>query len=178
MKKNLIFFVIFLSFISCENDFEKVKLINKDLKIPVGVTDNFILKYSDSASIKAVLESPINIDYTNQPFPYSEFPEGLKIEFFDPFNGSTTVRSDYGIVFYKTRMVSLEGNVKIISPDGSSIESSQIYWDPDQEWLFTEKNIVFSGEDYEIRAKKMDADRSFKLLKTGQLNGNFLFEDK
>jgi hypothetical protein len=23
----------------------------------------------------------------------------------------------------------------------------------------------------------MDADRSFKLLKTGQLNGNFLFED-
>ena len=75
-------------------------------------------------------------------------------------------------------MVSLEGNVKIISPDSTSIESSQVYWDPDLEWLFTEKNIVFSGNDYKIRANKMDADRSFKLLKTGQLNGNFLFEDK
>ena len=85
--------------------------------------------------------------------------------------------SDYGIVYYKTRMVSLEGNVKIISPDSTSIESSQVYWDPDLEWLFTEKNIVFSGNDYKIRANKMDADRSFKLLKTGQLNGNFLFED-
>ena len=74
-------------------------------------------------------------------------------------------------------MVSLEGNVKIISPDSTSIESSQVYWDPDLEWLFTEKNIVFSGNDYKIRANKMDADRSFKLLKTGQLNGNFLFED-
>ena len=74
-------------------------------------------------------------------------------------------------------MVSLEGNVKIVSPDGSSILSPQIYCDPDEEWLFTEKNIVFSGNDYDIRASKLDADKSFKLLKTGQLNGNFLFED-
>tara|TARA_B100001175_G_scaffold146289_1_gene124092 strand:+ start:2887 stop:3420 length:534 start_codon:yes stop_codon:yes gene_type:complete len=171
------YFFIFFIFFSCENNFEDVKLINKDSKIPVGISDNFILKYSDSASLKAVLESPKNIDFTNQAFPYSEFPEGLKIEFFDLYSGSTTVKADYGIVYYKTRMVSLEGNVKIISPDSTSIESSQVYWDPDLEWLFTEKNIVFSGNDYKIRANKMDADRSFKLLKTGQLNGNFLFED-
>ena len=123
------------------------------------------------------LENLKNIDYTNQLFPYSEFPNGLKIEFFDANEGSTVVSSDYGIVYYETKIVSLEGNVKILSPDGSSIFSSQIYWDPDEEWLFTEKNIVFSGEDYNIKASKLDADRSFKLLKTGQLNGNFLFED-
>ena len=29
-----------------------------------------------------------------------------------------------------------------------------------------------------IRAQKMDADRSFKLLKTGKLDGSFIFEDK
>ena len=74
-------------------------------------------------------------------------------------------------------MVSLEGNVKILSPDGASILSPQIYWDPDEEWLFTEKNIVFSGNDYDINASKFDADKSFSLLSTGQLNGNFLFED-
>ena len=28
-----------------------------------------------------------------------------------------------------------------------------------------------------LDASKLDADKSFKLLKTGQLNGNFLFED-
>ena len=55
-------------FFSCENNFEDVKLINKDSKIPVGVSDNFILKYSDSASLKAVLESPKNIDFTKIEF--------------------------------------------------------------------------------------------------------------
>ena len=39
------------------------------------------------------------------------------------------------------------------------------------------KNIVFSGNDYDINASKFDADKSFSLLRTGQLNGNFLFED-
>ena len=169
--------IIVISSLSCENNFQEVLEINKKNKIPVGVTDNFILKYTDSAKVKAVLESPINIDFTNQPFPYSEFPDGLKIEFFDSYSGSTIVSSDYGVLYYQTKIVSLEGNVKIISPDGSSILSSQIYWDPDEEWLFTEKNIVFSANDYDIRATKLDADKSFKLLKTGQLNGNFLFED-
>ena len=54
----------------------------------------------------------------------------------------------------------------------------KFFWDPDQEWLFTEEKIVFSSNDYNIRAEKMDADRSFKLLKTGKLDGSFLFEDQ
>ena len=57
------------------------------------------------------------------------------------------------------------------------IKSSQIYWDPEQEWLFTEEDIVFSSNEYDINANKLDADRSFTLLKTGQLSGNFLFDD-
>ncbi len=177
MKNFTILYLILIFISSCESNFNEIKQINKKLKIPVGVTDNFILKYSDSANIKAILESPKNLDFTNQLFPYSEFPNGLKIEFFDNNEGSTIVSSDYGIVYYETKIVSLEGNVKILSSDGSSILSPQIYWDPDEEWLFTEKNIVFSAEDYNIKASKLDADRSFKLLKTGQLNGNFLFED-
>tara|TARA_B100001113_G_scaffold24456_1_gene17880 strand:- start:6507 stop:7043 length:537 start_codon:yes stop_codon:yes gene_type:complete len=177
LKRFYNIYLISLVFFSCESNFNEIKQINKNYKIPVGITDNFILKYSDSANIKAVLESPKNYDYTNQLFPYSEFPDGLKIEFFDPNEGNTIVSSDYGIVYYETKIVSLEGNVKILSADGSSILSPQIYWDPDEEWLFTEENIVFSGKDYNIRASKLDADRSFKLLKTGQLNGNFLFED-
>lgn len=151
--------------------------INKYSKIPAAVTENFNLKYTDSAVVKAVLNSPLNVDYTNQTFPYSEFPEGLNIRFYENKDDSTNVSANYGIVYYKTKIVSLRGNVVIQSADGSKIKSSQIYWDPEQEWLFTEEDIVFSSNEYDINANKLDADRSFKLLKTGQLNGNFLFDD-
>tara|TARA_B100000575_G_scaffold291597_1_gene297921 strand:+ start:1139 stop:1615 length:477 start_codon:yes stop_codon:yes gene_type:complete len=154
-----------------------VKSINIESKVPAGLTENFNLRYSDSARIRAILNSPKNIDFTNQDFPFSEFPDGLEIEFFDKNNQNTFIQSNYGIVYHLTKMVSLSGNVKIISSDGSSIESEQIYWDPVQEWLFTDKDVILSGDDYKIQANTLDADRSFKLLKTGQLNGNFLFDD-
>ena len=154
-----------------------VKSINIESKVPAGLTENFNLRYSDSARIRAILNSPKNIDFTNQDFPYSEFPDGLEIEFFDKNNQNTFIKSNYAIVYHLTKMVSLSGNVKIISSDGSSIESEQIYWDPVQEWLFTDKDVILSGDDYKIQANTLDADRSFKLLKTGQLNGNFLFDD-
>ena len=99
------------------------------------------------------------------------------IRFYENKNDSTNVSASYGIVYYKTKIVSLKGNVVIKSAGGSKIKSSQIYWDPEQEWLFTEEDIVFSSNEYDINANKLDADRSFKLLKTGQLNGNFLFDD-
>ena len=126
---------------------------------------------------KPLIEKYSNIDFTNQSFPYSEFPNGLEIEFYDEIEGTTTVSSDYGIVYYQTRIVSLEGNVTIKSPDSSFVKSEQIYWDPEQEWLFSEKKVLFSSDDYTIRAKRLDADRSFKLLKTGKLDGNFLFTE-
>ena len=162
---------------SCKNDYESIIDINKYTKIPAAVTENFNLKYTDSAMVKAVLNSPLNLDYTNQIFPYSEFPEGLNIRFYENKDDSTNVSANYGIVYYKTKIVSLKGNVVIQSTDGSKIKSSQIYWDPEQEWLFTEEDIVFSSNEYDINASKLDADRTFKLLKTGQLNGNFLFDD-
>ena len=175
--RSLVLLLAIINF-SCESYFDDVKKINIEELIPAGKTENFVLRYTDSANLKAILKSPLNIDYTNQSFPYSEFPNGINIEFFDLKEGSTKVSANYAIVYYRTKIVSLVGNVVIESPDSSYVKSDQIFWDPDQEWLFTEEKIVFSSNDYNIRAEKMDADRSFKLLKTGKLDGNFLFEDQ
>lgn len=176
MFRVILFILITLNF-SCKNDLNSIIDINKFSKTPAAITENFVLKYTDSAQTRAILDSPLNIDYTNQKFPYSEFPEGLNIKFYENQGDSTNISADYGIVYYKTKMVSLVGSVTIETSDGNKIKSSQIYWDPEQEWLFTEENIVFSSDEYDINAKMLDADRSFKLLKTGQLNGNFLFDD-
>ena len=176
MLRLILFFLITLNF-SCKNDLNSIIDINKFSRSPAAITENYVLKYTDSALTRAILDSPLNVDYTNQKFPYSEFPDGLNIKLYENEGDSTNISSDYGIVYYKTKMVSLVGSETIESSDGNKIKSSQIYWDPEQEWLFTEENIIFSSDEYDINAKMLDADRSFKLLKTGQLNGNFLFDD-
>ena len=170
--------LIFFCFISCEDNFQEIKKINNYTNVPIGVAENIKLIYTDSAKVKAILTSPLNNDFTNQLFPYSEFPDGVKITFFDNKNQETTVKSDYAIAYNKTNIVDLVGNVVINTHDGSVLKTSQIYWDPEQEWLFTEKKFTFKNIDYDISAIRLDANRSFTIFNSGELEGQVVIEDK
>ena len=176
MNKILLsFFTLFV--ISCNNDFVEIKEINNISDLPVGVAENINLVYTDSAKVKAILKSPMNIDFTNLKFPYSEFPNGVKITFFDDNKNETFVSSNYAVTYNKTNIVDLIGNVLIELSDGSVLKTSQLFWDPEQEWLFTEQNFTFKNDDYDIKANRLDANRQFTIFNTGKLDGNLTIEE-
>ena len=174
-----IFSILLLIFIlGCDDNFQEIKNINSKYSFPVGETENLKLIYTDSAKVKAILYSSLNLDFTNQVFPYSEFPNGVEITFFDKENNQTIVKSDYAITYNKTNIVNLVGNVIINNYDGSELKTNQLYWDPEQEWLFSEEKFTFKNTDYDITAKRLDANRSFSIVNTGKLDGKVLVEDK
>ena len=79
----LVFSFYFL--FACNDNFQEIKEINNYETFPLGVAENVKLIYTDSAKVKAILTSPLNKDYTNQKFPYSEFPIGIKIKFYEKY---------------------------------------------------------------------------------------------
>ena len=168
---------IFIFLLSCEDNFQEIQNINSKNILPIGVTENLKLIYTDSAKVKAILYSDLNKDFTNQSFPYSEFPDGVKITFYDNDLNETIVTSDYAITYNKTNIVNLIGNVVINNFDGSELKTKQLYWDPEQEWLFTEEKFSFKNIDYDIIASRLDANRSFTIFNTGKLDGKVLVED-
>ncbi len=168
---------IFIFLLSCEDNFQEIQNINSKNILPIGITENLKLIYTDSAKVKAILYSDLNKDFTNQSFPYSEFPEGVKITFYDNDLNETIVTSDYAITYNKTNIVNLIGNVVINNFDGSELKTKQLYWDPEQEWLFTEEKFSFKNIDYDIIANRLDANRSFTIFNTGKLDGKVLVED-
>ena len=170
-------FFIFIFLLSCEDNFQEIQNINSKNILPIGITENLKLIYTDSAKVKAILYSDLNKDFTNQNFPYSEFPEGVKITFYDNDLNETIVTSDYAITYNKTNIVNLIGNVVINNFDGSELKTKQLYWDPEQEWLFTEEKFSFKNIDYDIVASRLDANRSFTIFNTGKLDGKVLVED-
>ena len=162
---------------NCTDQFSAVQQMNRFDEIPVGITEELHLIYSDSAQIEAELIAPINIDYTNQNFPYSEFPQGLDATLFGNRGEVTYVRSDYGIYYPKTEIIDLRGNVEISDNTGTKLNTNQLYWDAGQEWLFTEKNFTFTNASYDIKAVRLDANRSFRKLMTGMISGNIQVKD-
>ena len=167
-----------ITFTNCTDQFSAVQQMNKFDEIPVGITEELHLIYSDSARIEAELIAPINIDYTNQDFPYSEFPQGLDATLHGNRGEVTYVRSDYGIYYPKTEIIDLRGNVEISDNTGTRLNTNQLYWDASQEWLFTEKNFTFTNASYDIEAVRLDANRSFRKLMTGMISGNIQVKDE
>ena len=163
-------------FFSCEDSTSTLKQINRFNENPVGIAYDIKMTYTDSAKVKAILTAPVNLDYTHLSFKYSEFPDGLKIIFYNDQDKENIVVANYGILYNQTKIVDLKGNVILFSHDGSRLETDQMYWDAEKEWLFTERPFDFENEDYDLEAIRLDTNKEFSKFQTGKLTGTIAVE--
>jgi len=177
INKTLVIIAI-TTFFSCDDSSTLLKQINTFNENPVGIAYNINMTYTDSASIKARLEAPVHLDFSHLSFKYSEFPDGLKVIFYNEQNQENTVYADYGILYNQTKIVDLQGNVVLLSYDGSRLETDQMYWDAEKEWLFTEKPFLFQNNDYNLAANRLDTNKEFSKFQTGKLSGTIAVEEK
>ena len=176
LKNGVLAFAVIL--FSCDDGSSTLKQINQFNENPVGIAYDIHMTYTDSAEVKAILTAPLNLDYTHLSFKYSEFPEGLKIIFYNNNNEENTVVADYGILYNQTKIVDLQGNVVLLSDDGSRLETSQMYWDSEKEWLFTEQPFTFKNINYDMAAIRLDTNKEFSKFQTGNLTGTMLVKEQ
>ena len=177
LKNGVSAFAVIL-FFSCDDGSSTLKQINQFNENPVGIAYDIHMTYTDSAEVKAILTAPLNLDYTHLSFKYSEFPEGLKIIFYNNNNEENTVVADYGILYNQTKIVDLQGNVVLLSYDGSRLETSQMYWDSEKEWLFTEQPFTFKNINYDMAAIRLDTNKEFSKFQTGNLTGTMSVKEQ
>src|SRR5690606_19838609 len=147
-------------FFSCADNYKRVgdEAIKKIF--PSGVAEDFTLASSETDSdvvndgegvvasrIVAILKSPISNDFDNLDFPYRTFPEGLIVEFYDDQGVKSTVTADYAIIYSYTNLVDLQGNVVIATSDGKKLETSQLYWDRADDWIFTQRKFKYTNPE-------------------------------
>ncbi len=119
------------------------------------------------------------LDYTNKSFPYREFPDGVEVEFFDEKNKKNTVTADYGIVYELTKLIDLQGNVVILTADSTKLEASQIFWDQDRSWIFTDKpnTIRFPDGSY-TEDLGFDSNQDFSNFRSRTNTGIQIIEEE
>lgn len=167
----LLFILLSFSLFSCESKFKEIQQINKVTFFPAGEAENMRLQYIDSGRVKAILLSPTMLDYSNVKYPFTEFPKGIHLTFFDADNNKNTVVADYAISYTKTELIDLQGNVVITTHDGKKLESDQLYFDQKNEWFFTEGKYKAStdkenftkgvGIDFDSKLKTVKATNSY-----------------
>ncbi len=156
-------------FFSCNNNLKEMQDTSITKNEPIGVAENIHLKYTDSGKVKAILKSPIMYDYSNREFAYNEFPDGVYLELIEDGKKNIVV-ADYGIVYNKTSIIDLQGNVKITTHENDTLFAEQLYFDERKEWLFTNKPVKFRTGSDVTYGNGFDSDKGFKNTEVLEIN--------
>lgn len=168
---NIFILVSVIAFSSCEGNFKEVQKSTFAEFTPSGEADDFNLKYTDSGRITSILVSPKMLDYATVDYPFTEFPKGISVTFFDAKGKKTFVRSDYAVTYKNTDVIDLQGNVKISNETGQVMETEQLYFDQKSEWFFTEKKFKFTDPKGVSYGEGIDFSKDFKIMNSQKISG-------
>lgn len=164
-------------FFSCKNNFNEVQKIGVSEDQPIGVAEHINLKHTNSGKVTANLISPKMLDFTNRPFGYNEFPDGVVLHMYDENNLKSTVIADYAISYKETGLIDMQGNVVLSSHKKDTLFAEQLYYDQKREWLFTNQPVTFrQGRDL-INGNGFDSDSKFKEAQVLEIDGIITLEE-
>ena len=161
-------FLLFFNF-SCTT--ESPQLNYSERKTPVSIAKNFTMTYTDSMTTKSFVSGKIHYDFTNDILNYSEFFEDVEVIIYDQ-NKTTTINSEYAIVYNSLKFMEFNNNVKITTTDSEVLTTDKLYYDTENDWLFTENNFEYIDKTNKIIANRLDSNRDFTDLVTGSLTGS------
>jgi len=170
MRYSFYFSFIFLIFFSSCNT-EPSVVVSQNEKIPISIARNFTMTYTDSTLTKSFVSGKTHYDFTNDQLNFSEFFEDVELIIYDD-NKTSIISSDYAIVYNSYRFMEFKGNVEITTTEGELLTTNQLYYDTENEWLFTEDNFEYTDRTNKIIANRLDSNRDFTDLVTGNLTGS------
>lgn len=171
MKKYAAHIVVasLMFFASCQNDLKDIKNLTRKQLYPTGEADSMLVKYTDSAQIKAELYAIKMLDYGKAKYPFNRFPKGVKVTVFDKNKNKNYIVADLATVYNKTGIIDLQGNVKITSHDGKVMQTQQLYYDQKNTWFFTEHYFKVTSKDKSFfEGIGIDFDQNFRIVNAQQ----------
>ncbi len=134
MKKNKIinigFIFIAIVFIACGSSLEQIKPKEDYETAPDVSVENMESIFTSSAKMKAKIKTPLMHNYARLTQPYTEFPEGILIWFYDEnMNIISSLTADYAVYYTKKKLWKASKNVYINNLQGGSLQTDEIFGD-------------------------------------------------
>ncbi len=135
--------LIVLSFTACSNEVEEInQLLAEDLQTNVERGKNVRIFYSDSASVKVIINAPVLERYNAYNDSKDVFPKGILIEFLNEQKVvDSWLKADNAVREARTSKVTAKGNVIFYDGKNQKLETPELIWDEKERIVYTEKIV-------------------------------------
>jgi LPS export ABC transporter protein LptC len=163
---------------SCENDIRKVNLLTASDSLPVSTVKNIDLIRSVSGKVVLELTAPLLISYEGED-PHSEFPQGLKIVFFDSLmNITSQLTAEYGISYDKQKRMEARKNVIVVNNrKHEQLNTEVLTWNQATKKIFSDKFVKITQPGKVIFGEGMQSDETFDVWEIRKPKGEILVNE-
>jgi len=152
IRSFIIVLVIFIT--GCENDPKVVSELtrNVDLTEEAYNVESWL---SQQGKMKAKLTAPLMIRVPRYDSPYVEFPKKLHVDFYnDSTQLDSWLDSKYGKYFESQNKVYLKDSVVVITMDGDTLRTPDLWWDQTAKIFYTDKYAEYSSASKQVYGGK------------------------
>lgn len=166
-------------FSSCKkNNIEAIKLISSTEDLPSESSTNVEIIFSDSARITLRLIAPKLNRYDNEDDPYTEFPEGLKLVFYNSLQKpESQIECKYAINHEKDKIMEAKDDVVVINEKGEKLNTEHLIWDQPKGLIHTEEFVKITTEEKIFFGDGLEANEDFSKYKIKNSKGTILIND-
>ncbi len=136
-------------FVSCENDIEKIKSFENNKEIPTLTSKDAEIIYTDSASLKVIINTPLIRQYGEHEEPFWEFPNGIHVRFFDEKEElESVITSEYAIYHVDNKLWEAKNKVEAKNlKKKEQLNTEQLFWDEKEQAIYSNKFTRIENED-------------------------------
>ena len=175
--KNIVTLFAVAMFFSCNNTLKEVQDLDNWSYAPLSIAKNINTKYTDSGRLTAILISPKMINFTNREFPFYKFPDGIDLTLFGDDKSENTVIADHAIMYSKTDLIDLQGNVVLTTATNDTLFTEQLFYDQKKDWLFTNYPVKFRTKDYITNGNGFDSNQNFTNAQVIEVTGRIFIDE-
>ncbi|MCG8411356.1 MAG: LPS export ABC transporter periplasmic protein LptC [Bacteroidales bacterium] len=167
-------------FVSCEqNKIEKVNALTKELNAPNVSVINSEIIFSENALIRIKIQSPEINRFLNIEEPYTEFPKGIHVEFFDSLQQKTSsIKAKYCIFDETEKLWTAKNNVVGVTPEGDTLNTDFLIWNQATKKIYSDQYVKITNNDGVIHGKGFEADQDFYNWRILKPSGDFYIENE
>jgi len=164
---------------SCERETQAVSKLTRIDSMPAKTVKNLKVKQSERGMITLELSAPLLRAYEGKD-PYTEFPNGVHITFFDSLmQPKSELTAGYGVSYDSRRVMEAKNNVVIRNFNKrEQLNTEKLTWDENRKRVFTDEFVKITQVDKIIFGQGMESDELFDNWVIRNVTGTLYVTDR
>lgn len=161
---------------SCVNDVNEVHKATQMAEPGVEYGKDIELFYSEYGNVKVRVTAPTVTRYISGD-PYTEFNDGLRVEFYnEKMEVGTWLTANYGVRYEGEGRTILRNDVQVLNANNEHLSTEELIWDERRHIIYSDKFVKITTPDQVLYGEGMEADEQLTKYKIKKPQGSIKAE--